>query len=74
MMEILGCFIFPVGTIITLAATVFWVWMLVDCATKEKTEDNRQLIWIVVIAVTHIVGALIYFFVRRPERIEEHGE
>ena len=49
-------------------ATAFWIWMLVDCATKEPSQGNDKLIWILVIIFTHWLGALIYFFVRRPER------
>jgi preprotein translocase subunit YajC len=26
-----------------------------------------------VIVFTHIIGALIYFLIRRPERIRDHG-
>ena len=73
-MELFGCILSPITWLFWAASTVFWIWMLVECATKEKTEGNRQLIWIIVIAVTHLVGALIYFLVRRPERIEEYGE
>lgn len=46
----------------------FWVWMLVDCATKEPSAGNDKVIWILVIIFTHWIGALIYYFVRRPER------
>jgi len=51
-----------------LALLVFWIWMLVDCATKEPSQGNDKLIWILIIVFTHWIGALIYFFVRRPER------
>ena len=54
-------------------ATIFWVWMLVDCATKEPSEGNDKVVWILVIVFTHWVGALIYLLVRRPERIRQHG-
>jgi hypothetical protein len=54
-------------------ATVFWIWMLVDCATKERSEGNDKLVWILVIALTHWLGALIYFFARRPQRQRELG-
>ncbi|SFM80552.1 PLDc N-terminal domain-containing protein [Methanolobus profundi] len=54
--------------------TLFWVWMLIDCATKEPSEGNDKLIWIIVIIFTHLLGALIYFLVRRPKRIEMHGK
>jgi hypothetical protein len=52
--------------------TVFWIWMLIECATKEPSGDER-VIWILVIALTHLIGAAVYFFVRRPKRMAEHG-
>lgn len=54
-----------------LAATVFWVWMIIECATKEPAEGNDKLVWILIIVFTHWIGAAIYYFVRRPERIAE---
>lgn len=56
-----------------IASFAFWVWMLVDCATKEPAEGNDKLIWILVIVFTNLIGALIYFLVRRPERIRTCG-
>ena len=53
--------------------TVFWIWMLVDCATKESSQGNEKLIWILIILFTHLLGAAIYFFVRRPKRMSELG-
>jgi hypothetical protein len=47
--------------------------MIVDCATKEKSDGNEKLIWILVILLTHWIGALIYLLVRRPQRIQELG-
>jgi hypothetical protein len=61
---------FGVGTI----GTIFWIWMLIDCATKEPSSGNDKLIWILIIVFTHLIGALIYFLVRRPKRIRELGE
>lgn len=54
--------------------TLFWIWMLIDCATREPSEGNDKLIWIIVIIFTHLLGALIYFLVRRPKRIEIYGK
>jgi hypothetical protein len=59
---------------IVLLATVFWIWMLVDCATKEPSQGNDKIIWILVIIFTHWIGALIYYLVRRPERKKLFGE
>jgi len=60
--------IFGVFGLVALAALAFWIWMLVDCATKGSGQGNDKLIWILDIVFTQRIGALIYFFVRRPER------
>ena len=59
--------------LVGLALMAFWIWMLVDCATKESSQGNDKIIWILVIIFTHWVGALIYFLVRRPERKRQLG-
>ena len=59
--------------LIGLALTAFWVWMLVDCATKEPSTGNDKIVWILVIVFTHWIGALIYYLVRRPERQRQAG-
>ena len=51
-----------------LVAMLFWSWMLVDCLMHESFEGNDKVIWVLVIVLTNGIGALIYFFVRRPER------
>ena len=58
---------------VALAASVFWVLMIIECATKEPAEGNDKLIWILIIVFTHWIGALIYYFVRRPQRIAQFG-
>ena len=62
------------GAALGVFAIVFWIWMLIDCATKEPSEGNDKLIWILVILFTHLLGALIYFFVRRPQRKAGRGQ
>ena len=53
--------------------TLLWIWMLVECATKEPDHGNDKIIWVLIIVLTHWVGALIYFLVRRPQRLKETG-
>jgi hypothetical protein len=53
--------------------TALWIWMLVDCATREADTGNNKVVWILVIALTNFIGALIYLLVRRPQRIAELG-
>jgi hypothetical protein len=54
-------------------AFLFWLWMLVECATKEPATGNTKIVWILVILLANIVGAPLYFAVRRPQRWREVG-
>ena len=58
---------------LVIGGTVLWIWMIIDCATREPSEGNDKLIWILIILLTHLLGALIYLLVRRPQRIREFG-
>ena len=51
----------------------FWIWMIVECATKEPSQGNDKIVWIVIIVFANWIGALIYYFVRRPQRIARFG-
>ncbi len=73
MMMLLPFMFFCAFGVLVLAATAFWIWMLVDCATNEPSQGNDKIIWILVIIFTHWLGALIYLLARRPERIRLYG-
>ena len=53
---------------IPVAITIFWIWMLVDCITNNKLRGGSKVCWLLLIFFTHIVGAVIYFFVHCTER------
>jgi len=55
------------------ASIAFCIWMLVDCIQNESSEGNDKIVWLLVILLLQGLGALIYFFVRRPARIRELG-
>ncbi|MFA6240768.1 MAG: PLD nuclease N-terminal domain-containing protein [Candidatus Hydrogenedentales bacterium] len=55
------------------AGTVLWIWMLIDCAVNEPSTGNDKIVWILVIVLTHGLGALIYLLVRRPARMARYG-
>jgi len=59
--------------IVVAASFAFWIWMLIDCVTKEPDTGNTKICWVLIIVFAHIVGALIYFFVRRDQRYAEAG-
>jgi hypothetical protein len=61
------------GSILGIGATIIWIWMLIEVLTRETNEGNTRLIWTLVIIFTHWLGALIYIFARRQERISKLG-
>ena len=58
---------------IGILAFVFWVWMLIDCALNEPSASNDKIVWILIIFFLHFLGALLYFFLRRPQRLQTLG-
>jgi hypothetical protein len=62
---LLLCVIVP----LVLLGVVFWIWMLIHAVQNKGLTDNERIVWVLVIALLHFLGAVIYFFVGRPKRI-----
>jgi hypothetical protein len=60
--------------VFVVGGSVLWIWMIIDCAMNEPAEGNEKIVWILVIVFAHVLGALIYLLVRRPERIRQYGK
>jgi len=59
---------------LVIATFIFWIMMLIEACTKEPSDNNNdKLIWILILIFTHWIGALLYWFIRRPERIKKYG-
>ena len=58
---------------LALLATIFWMGVLIDCITKEPSEGNDKVAWTILIIFAPLFGALLYYFIRRPERIKAIG-
>ncbi len=56
------------------ALTVFWLWMLIEVITKEPDQGNEKLTWILILVLLGQLGAILYFFIRRPQRITQTGQ
>ncbi|MBN1856735.1 MAG: PLDc N-terminal domain-containing protein [Dehalococcoidia bacterium] len=56
---------------LALAAFIFWVMVLADCLMNETREGNERLVWALVIVFTSVVGAGLYYGLRRPKRVAE---
>ena len=55
---------FLIFMLIALLASIFWIWMLIDCLTSSL-PSTEKLIWALVIIFLHMLGALLYFFIAR---------
>jgi len=56
-------FAVPIG----LAMFAFWVWMLVHAAQNKGISEGEKVAWVLIMALVHFLGAVIYFFVGRPK-------
>jgi hypothetical protein len=60
--DIGGLLFLPVGFF----ALAFWIWMIVDCARHET--GSTLVAWLLLIIFAGVVGAPLYFFIRRVPR------
>lgn len=70
----IGLGVFAIGGLFSLLFLAFSIFTLVDCAQNEPSEGNTKVIWILIILFGMGVGPLIYFLVRRPERVSMYGK
>ena len=73
LVSIFPCLCIPVVGGVELLGLIFWIMMIIEIAQKEPAEGNDKIIWLLVVILLHWVGALIYFLIRRPERIRKYG-
>jgi hypothetical protein len=60
-----------VWTLVVLAS-IFWLWMLVDALTSNM-EPTEKLLWFFVIFFLHLLGAVIYYVVKRSDTHRPHA-
>jgi len=60
--------IFLIAIPILLLITIFWIWMLIDCAKKDFIGSNDKVIWILILIFTGIIGAIIYYFIIKRKK------
>ena len=65
-MEVIGGVAFVA---VLLGFLVFWVWSLVDAIRVSDDSAFRagsKVIWVIVIAVTGLIGSVVYLVMGRP--------
>jgi hypothetical protein len=46
-----------------LLGLLFWIWMIYECATREKNSAEK-ILWLLLVVFAPVLGSLIYFLVR----------
>lgn len=62
------------GIAIWIVGFIIWASMLLDCLMNEPSVGNDKVIWAIVIIVLPVLGSILYYFIRRPERIRTYGK
>ncbi|MCC7357616.1 PLDc N-terminal domain-containing protein [Candidatus Uhrbacteria bacterium] len=63
-----GFGLFALFFILMIAGTIFWILMIIHAASKPI--ENRPM-WVVIIVLTGLLGAIIYYFVVKRNFKEE---
>ena len=51
--------------LLAIAAFAVWLWALVDAMKNPTLESNERLVWVIVIVVAQLIGAILYFAIGR---------
>ena len=51
------------GFLIAILGTIFWLWVLIDCVKKTFKSDAEKIVWVLVLILLGLLGAVIYYFV-----------
>ena len=51
------------GFLIAILGTVFWLWVLIDCVKRTFKSDTEKMVWVLVLILLGLLGAVIYYFV-----------
>ena len=54
-----------VPSVFGLFVTIFWIWMLIDCARNPRLRGAAKVGWLLAVFFLHWIGALVYFFAGR---------
>jgi len=65
-----GFFIWLVVFFIVGCLLVFWIFMLLDALKRKFSKEGDKTIWMLLIILSGILGAIIYYFmIKRKDKI-----
>jgi hypothetical protein len=48
---------------IAVLGTIFWIFMIVDVAKRTFKNESDKVLWILIVVLAGLIGAIIYYFV-----------
>lgn len=60
-----GGLMMVVVAILAIVSLVVWIWALVNAIQNPALDGTMRIVWILVIVLTGIVGAIIYLLIGR---------
>jgi len=67
MMGLGGLFISLIIFGLAIGAMIFWIMMLVDVTKRKFPKKEDKTVWVLVVALTGVIGALIYYFIAKKK-------
>lgn len=54
--------------LLSLAAFIFWIWMLVDLLRRDYGRNKMEkLVWVFVVVSLNVLGAALYFIIEKKK-------
>ena len=57
------------GVLLVIAASIFWIWMLIDALMNPRLQGTEKLVWVLVVLFLHLLGAILYFVIGREQKV-----
>jgi len=49
--------------LVIICGAAFTVYMVIDCALRKFDDESQKVVWIIVIVILNMLGAIIYYYV-----------
>jgi Phospholipase_D-nuclease N-terminal len=51
--------------LLAVASLILWIWALIDAIQNPGLSSNERLLWVLVIILTQVLGAILYLLIGR---------
>ncbi|MBL7054356.1 PLDc_N domain-containing protein [Candidatus Woesearchaeota archaeon] len=49
--------------LVIISGIAFTIYMLVDCALRKLKKDSQKVMWVIIIYLFNVFGAIIYYYI-----------